>query len=74
MSLLLQIANRARRLGLVLPGLPLLVANTYNLEHVLNTEARAIVLDSIQTVSLPGVDSAPGTVKQVMGEGGGEGL
>lgn len=62
-----QVALRARRLGLTAPGLKLFAET--NIETILacvNTERpRVLVIDSIQTVFLPTLPSAPGSVSQV---------
>lgn len=62
-----QIAQRSHRLGLANPGLKLL-ADT-SVENVLAqaraTNAKALVIDSIQTMSTTEIPSAPGSVSQL---------
>ncbi len=62
-----QVAERARRLA-VDPGALVLVAETAVeriLEFATEAGARVIVIDSIQTMSVAGLDAAPGAVTQL---------
>jgi DNA repair protein RadA/Sms len=63
-----QVRLRARRLGV--EGAPLELAASINLRDIAATleqarSARLVVIDSIQTMWLDAIDSAPGTVAQV---------
>ncbi|MCL2440043.1 MAG: DNA repair protein RadA [Alphaproteobacteria bacterium] len=62
-----QIRMRARRLGLRADGFNL--ASNSNVADIIETlkasDARVVVIDSIQTMFLPSIESAPGTVSQV---------
>ncbi|MFV0321158.1 MAG: DNA repair protein RadA [Alphaproteobacteria bacterium] len=62
-----QIRLRAKRLGLLSPHLKL--ASTGHMGDILATmeleQPTMVVIDSIQTVYMPDLDSAPGTVSQV---------
>ena len=65
-----QIRLRARRLGLA--GSPLALAASINLREIAasldgESQAAMVVIDSIQTMWLDTLDSAPGTVSQVRG-------
>jgi len=62
-----QIRLRGERLRTLSPGL-LLAAETdalLALEHARKLRPRVLAVDSIQTLALPGLDSAPGSVAQV---------
>jgi DNA repair protein RadA/Sms len=62
-----QIRLRGERLGTLSSGL-LLAAETdalLALEHARRLRPRALAIDSIQTLALPGLESAPGSVTQV---------
>lgn len=67
-------ADRAARLGLGQPELSLLLLSENRLEAVARvvTEVQpvALVVDSIQTVYLEGLDKRPGSVPQVGGRVG----
>ncbi|NBC33955.1 MAG: DNA repair protein RadA [Alphaproteobacteria bacterium] len=68
-----QIRLRARRLGLA--GVPVQLAAATNVQDIIATlEVRPgpdfVVIDSIQTMVLEGLDSAPGTVSQVRAAAG----
>ncbi len=62
-----QVASRANRLGLKAPGLKLLPET--NVDTIIacsrKEQPRVLVIDSIQTVFLPALPSAPGSVSQV---------
>jgi DNA repair protein RadA/Sms len=63
-----QIRLRARRLGLAVPGIE--IAASINVADIISTlssenDVRLVVIDSIQTMWLETVDSAPGSVAQV---------
>jgi len=62
-----QVRLRAARLGLA--DAPVLLAAETNVADILatlaDTGARAVVIDSIQTLWLPAIEAAPGTVSQV---------
>jgi len=62
-----QVRMRAERLGIKTDGLLLWAENDVNaIEAQLDeVKPRALVIDSIQTVFLPGLESAPGSVAQV---------
>jgi DNA repair protein RadA/Sms len=62
-----QVKLRAERLGIAPPGLYFVAENDLQLieSHVAELRPRVLVVDSIQTVFLPGLESAPGTVSQV---------
>lgn len=62
-----QIASRAKRLGINEPNIE--VVNETNWESVKNLikneESALLIIDSIQTIYNPSLDSAPGTVTQI---------
>jgi len=62
-----QIASRAKRLGISEPNIE--VVNETNWENVKqlikNEESALLIIDSIQTIYNPTLDSAPGTVTQI---------
>jgi DNA repair protein RadA/Sms len=62
-----QIAQRSRRLGLDNPALQILADTSLDniLEQVQAAQSRALVIDSIQTMSTADVSSAPGSVAQL---------
>ena len=62
-----QVAQRARRLGTSSPELSLLADTSLDnvLAQAAGSGARALVVDSIQTVSTPELPSAPGSVAQL---------
>lgn len=62
-----QVGQRARRLELDTPGLALLSDTSLEnvLEQATRMEARALVVDSIQTMTSSAVSSAPGSVAQL---------
>src|SRR5207247_1967258 len=62
-----QVKMRADRLGIATDGLLLWPENDLSVVqgHLDEVKPRALVIDSIQTVFLPGLDSAPGSVAQV---------
>ncbi|MDD5126878.1 MAG: DNA repair protein RadA [Dehalococcoidales bacterium] len=62
-----QIKLRAGRLGIKGEGLFLLAETNLEaiLEHLEQISARLVVIDSIQTMYLPGIESGPGSVSQV---------
>jgi len=62
-----QIAQRSHRLGLDSPSLHLLSDSSLDniLQQAQATEARVLVIDSIQTLSSEDVPSAPGSVSQL---------
>ena len=62
-----QIAQRARRLALVAPGLTLLSDNSLESIMALSTERRAalLVVDSIQTMQTAVAESSPGSPQQL---------
>jgi DNA repair protein RadA/Sms len=62
-----QVKLRAERLGIAPPGLYFAAENDLQLieQHAADLRPRALVIDSIQTVFLPGLESAPGSVSQV---------
>ena len=62
-----QVKLRADRLGISPRGLYFLAETDLQLieAHAAELKPRAIVVDSIQTVFLPGLESAPGSVSQV---------
>ncbi|MCQ8241983.1 DNA repair protein RadA [Rhizosaccharibacter radicis] len=67
-----QIRMRARRLELAAPGLEIAAAiNVVDIASTLENErdVSMVVIDSIQTMWLESVDSAPGTVSQVRSSG-----
>ena len=67
-----QVKLRADRLGLAAPDLFILAETQLEAieAHVTATEPRALVVDSIQTVYLGDLESAPGSVSQVRECGG----
>jgi DNA repair protein RadA/Sms len=67
-----QVKLRAERLGITPPGLYFVAENDLQLieSHVADVRPRALVVDSIQTVFLPDLESAPGSVSQVRECGG----
>lgn len=62
-----QIKLRADRLGVSAEQLLLLAENDIEVieEHVRGTAPRLLIVDSIQTMQVSGIESAPGTVSQV---------
>ena len=62
-----QVKLRAERLGIAPPDLYFVAENDLQVieGHVAQLRPRALVIDSIQTVFLPGLESAPGSVSQV---------
>src|SRR5262245_50644310 len=62
-----QVKLRAERLGIRAPGLYFVAENDLQVVegHVADVRPRVLVVDSIQTVFLPGLESAPGSVSQV---------
>jgi DNA repair protein RadA/Sms len=62
-----QIAQRSHRLGLANPALNLLADTSVEniLEQARSTKAKAMVIDSIQTMSTADIPSAPGSVTQL---------
>ena len=62
-----QIAQRSRRLGLDNPALRILADTSLDniLEQAQATQTRALVIDSIQTMSTSDLPSAPGSVAQL---------
>ena len=62
-----QVKLRAERLGIAPPGLYFVAENDLELveRHVAELRPRALIVDSIQTVFLPALESAPGSVSQV---------
>jgi len=62
-----QVKLRAERLGIAPPGLYFVAENDLqSIEgHVAALRPRALVVDSIQAVFVPGLESAPGSVSQV---------
>src|SRR5262249_43121733 len=62
-----QVKLRAQRLGISPPGLYFVAENDLHLieQHATEVRPTALVVDSIQTVFLPGLESAPGSVTQV---------
>ena len=62
-----QIAERSRRLGLDNPALQLLADTSLGniLEQAQATQSRALIIDSIQTLSTSDLPSAPGSVAQL---------
>src|SRR5438309_6669253 len=62
-----QVKMRADRLGIATDGLLLWPENDLSVVqgHLDNVKPRALVIDSIQTVFLPDLESAPGSVAQV---------
>lgn len=62
-----QIAERSHRLGLDNPRLELLADTSLDniLEQARKAQTRALVIDSIQTMSTPDLPSAPGSVAQL---------
>jgi DNA repair protein RadA/Sms len=67
-----QVKLRAARLGIAPADLYFLAENDLELieSHVAQLRPRVLVVDSIQTVFLPGLESAPGSVSQVRECGG----
>ena len=62
-----QIKLRADRLGVAAPGLYFAAETDLGLieAHVADLRPRVLIVDSIQTAFLPGLESAPGSVSQV---------
>ena len=62
-----QLKNRAQRLGLSADGVYLLTETDVDLiiEHIHELEAQLVVVDSIQTIHVPELDSSAGTISQV---------
>ena len=62
-----QLKNRAQRLGLSADGVYLLTETDVDLiiEHIHELEALLVVVDSIQTIYVPELDSSAGTISQV---------
>jgi len=62
-----QIKLRADRLGIAAPGLYFAAETDLGLieAHVADLRPRVLIVDSIQTAFLPGLESAPGSVSQV---------
>jgi DNA repair protein RadA/Sms len=62
-----QVSLRARRLGVVSDALQLLAETSVSaiVEHAERTGARVLVIDSIQTMYAPDVESSPGSASQV---------
>src|SRR3954468_7747909 len=62
-----QIRLRGERLGTLSPALHLAAETdaTVALEHARKLRPRVLAIDSIQTLALPGLESAPGSVTQV---------
>jgi DNA repair protein RadA/Sms len=62
-----QIRLRGERLGTLSPALHLAAETdaTVALEHARKLKPRAVAVDSVQTLALPGLESAPGSVTQV---------
>ncbi|CAI5491184.1 unnamed protein product [Closterium sp. Naga37s-1] len=62
-----QLATRAKRLGITADNLFLLSENNLEsiLEGITEMEPRAVIVDSIQTMHLPGVTGSLGSVSQV---------
>jgi DNA repair protein RadA/Sms len=62
-----QIAQRAHRLGLDNPALQLLADTSLEniIEQAITSQSRALVIDSIQTMSSDALPSAPGSVAQL---------
>ena len=62
-----QIAQRSRRLGLDSPALQLLADTSLDniLDQAAATQTRALIIDSIQTMSTSDLPSAPGSVAQL---------
>ncbi|CAI5951842.1 unnamed protein product [Closterium sp. NIES-65] len=62
-----QLATRAKRLGITADNLFLLSENNLEsiLEGITEIEPRAVIVDSIQTMHLPGVTGSLGSVSQV---------
>jgi DNA repair protein RadA/Sms len=62
-----QVSLRARRLGVVSDSLQLLAETSVStiVEHAQRTGARVLVIDSIQTMYAPDVESSPGSASQV---------
>jgi DNA repair protein RadA/Sms len=62
-----QVKLRAERLGIAPPGLYFVAENDLQAveAHVAELRPRVLVVDSIQAVFLPGLESAPGSVSQV---------
>lgn len=62
-----QIADRAKRLGAISGNIELAV--TSDVEEILkiisSSDARSIIIDSVQTLYLPSLPSAPGSITQV---------
>jgi DNA repair protein RadA/Sms len=67
-----QVKLRAERLGIAPPGLYFVAENDLQVveRHVAELKPRVLVIDSIQAVYLPSLDSAPGSVSQVRECGG----
>jgi DNA repair protein RadA/Sms len=67
-----QVKLRAERLGIAPRGLYFLAENDLQVieDHVAGLRPRVLVVDSIQTVFLPTLESAPGSVSQVRECGG----
>jgi DNA repair protein RadA/Sms len=68
-----QVKMRAARLGL--SGAPVALAANSNIRDIAATlgaepDVKAVVIDSIQTMYLDSIDSAPGTISQVRGSAG----
>src|SRR5262249_6450821 len=62
-----QVKLRAERLGIAPPALYFMAENDLQIveRHVAELKPRVLVVDSIQAVFLPGLESAPGSVSQV---------
>jgi DNA repair protein RadA/Sms len=62
-----QVSLRARRLGVASDALQLLAETSVSaiVEHAERTGARVLVIDSIQTMYAPDVESSPGSASQV---------
>ncbi|GJP56397.1 hypothetical protein CLOM_g15460 [Closterium sp. NIES-68] len=62
-----QLASRAKRLGIAADNLFLFAENNLEsiLEEIADLEPRGVIVDSIQTMFLPGVNSTLGSVSQV---------
>jgi DNA repair protein RadA/Sms len=67
-----QVKLRADRLGAAPSGLYFLAETDLEMieQHVAELKPRVLIVDSIQTVFLPGLESAPGSVSQVRECGG----
>ncbi len=62
-----QIADRAKRLGALSGNIELAVTSDVEeiLKIIANCEAKSIIIDSVQTLYLPSLPSAPGSITQV---------